>query len=137
MAALLLFMIGASLGFLRVAMSHPDPIVGQDDARELPEPVLQRISPSPAPGRQPVLRITFCGPSANDPVLFELIRDFAAPINILHGTIDYIQGKPLGTLTVAIAAAAPDVTAIISRLNGYGLRGEFLGYVVASDRAAA
>jgi nitrogen fixation protein FixH len=39
LAALLLFMIGASLGFLRVATHHPDAVVGQDASRELPEPV--------------------------------------------------------------------------------------------------
>jgi nitrogen fixation protein FixH len=39
LAALLLFMIGGSLGFLRVATSHPDPVVAQEASRELPEPV--------------------------------------------------------------------------------------------------
>ena len=39
LAALLLFMMGASIGFLRVATRHPDPVVGQDSSRELPEPV--------------------------------------------------------------------------------------------------
>jgi nitrogen fixation protein FixH len=39
LAALLLFMIGASLGFLRVATRHPDAVVGQDASRSLPEPL--------------------------------------------------------------------------------------------------
>lgn len=106
-------------------------------SRELPAAVRARITAEPEPGRQPVLRITFCGPSANDPILFQLIREFATPINILHGNIDYIQGKPLGTLTVAIDGSASYAAAIISRLNGAGLRGELLGYVAALDCAVA
>jgi hypothetical protein len=39
LAALLLFMMGAALGFLRLASAHPDPLVGRDGARELPEPL--------------------------------------------------------------------------------------------------
>jgi len=39
LAALLLFMVGASLGFLRLATDHPDPVVGRDASRELPDPV--------------------------------------------------------------------------------------------------
>lgn len=106
-------------------------------SRELPEAVRERMAAEAAPDRQAILRITFRGPSANDPVLFELVREFAAPINILHGNIDYIQGKPLGTLTVAVGAGAAEVAAIISRLNGLGLRGESLGHVLAPDRPVA
>jgi len=39
LAALLLFMMGASIGFLRLATAHPDPVVGRDASRELPDPV--------------------------------------------------------------------------------------------------
>ena len=99
--------------------------------RDLPEVVRRRLDAHPGRGRHAVLRITFSGPAANDPILFELIRDYAAPINILHGSIDYITGKPLGILTIAIGAEGEDIARIISRLNGSGLRGEILGYVAA------
>lgn len=39
LAALLLFMMGTSLGFLRLASAHPDPVLGRDTSRELPEAV--------------------------------------------------------------------------------------------------
>ena len=106
-------------------------------SRELPEAIRERVTAEQEPDGQPVLRITFRGPAANNPVLFELVREFAAPLNILHGHIDYIQGKPLGILTVAVGGGASHAAAIISRLNGYGLRGEFLGYVAARDLSAA
>jgi D-methionine transport system ATP-binding protein len=110
-------------------------LLGEVSSRELPDEVCRRLRGHWAPGQDAVLRITFRGPAANDPVLFQLIRDFAAPINILHGNVDYIQGKPLGTLTVAVGAT--DVMGIIARLNARELKGELLGYVASSDRAAA
>jgi hypothetical protein len=58
-----------------------------------PPPALAaRLTPGPAlpgagEGKQAVLRITFRGPHATDPVLAQLTRDVGIPAGILSGTV--------------------------------------------------
>ncbi len=50
----------------------------------------------------PVLQLIYTGNKANNPTLSELIRQKNVDVNILHGRIEYIQGRPLGLLWVQI-----------------------------------
>ncbi|HEX2950138.1 MAG TPA: ATP-binding cassette domain-containing protein [Armatimonadota bacterium] len=49
-----------------------------------------------------VLKLHYRGERAEEPVISEAVRRFGVQVNILHGQIDYIGGKPLGSLVVAL-----------------------------------
>lgn len=84
----------------------------------------------------PLLRITFTGPAANRPILGELMAE-GLLANILHGSIDYIQGKPFGVLTVEVLNGAAAMQDALEYLHAIGLKGEVIGHVAADHRAAA
>jgi len=128
------------LGSVFDVFSAPQAEVSQSFVRDvlnhdLPEAVVRRLHDSP-PGN-PVVRITFTGPSANTPVIAELIRDVGIGINILHGHIDYIQGKPYGTLTAELSGLQGAIEQALGHLHSKHLKVEVLGHVADDDRAAA
>ncbi|WP_043644988.1 methionine ABC transporter ATP-binding protein [Caenispirillum salinarum] len=112
---------------------------------DLPAPVAARLVEAPAvdedgvpvaEGANPLLRITFTGPAANRPILGELMAE-GLLANILHGSIDYIQGKPFGVLTVEVLNGAAAMADALEYLHAIGLKGEIIGHVTADHRAAA
>ncbi|WP_343869536.1 methionine ABC transporter ATP-binding protein [Caenispirillum bisanense] len=104
---------------------------------DLPAPVAARLAAAPGADTNPLLRITFTGPAANTPVLGELIAGKGLQANILHGSIDYIQDKPHGVLTVEVLNAAETLAPALEYLSAHGLKGEIVGHVAATRRAAA
>lgn len=83
-----------------ITYSLIDEIVPQ----ELPQGVLQRVQalsqklPAGASGQ--LLRLSYAGASAYEPVLSHLIRELGLDLSILHGQIDEIQGETFGSLAV-------------------------------------
>ena len=67
---------------------------------EMPEFLKVRIGTSRSAGEHLVIRITFTGPAANEPIISEMVRKFNLSFNILYGHIEYIQGAPYGSLAV-------------------------------------
>ncbi len=104
----------------------------EETGRTLPPALAARLTPGPAlpgagEGKQAVLRITFRGPHATDPVLAQLTRDVGIPAGILSGTVDEIAGRPFGTLVVGIPPDAATVTRATEFLAARGLDIELLG----------
>lgn len=104
----------------------------EETGRTLPPALAARLTPGPVPagqgdGKQAVLRITFRGPHATDPVLAQLTRDLDIPAGILSGTVDEIAGRPFGTLVVGIPPDAATVTRATEFLAARGLDVEWLG----------
>jgi D-methionine transport system ATP-binding protein len=104
---------------------------------ELPERVSSRLRHSPQTSPGLVMRITFTGPSANEPIVSEIVRRFGVSFNILHGHIDYIQNAPYGTLTVEAGGSEAGLQAALDFLRVKSLKVEILGRVAAPDRAVA
>ncbi|MCA1940597.1 MAG: methionine ABC transporter ATP-binding protein [Caenispirillum bisanense] len=104
---------------------------------DLPAPVAARLVDGPGEGTNPLLRITFTGPAANTPVLGDLIAGKGLQANILHGSIDYIQDKPYGVLTVEVLNGETALAPSLDYLAAHGLKGEIVGHVAATRRAAA
>ncbi|MET7248108.1 methionine ABC transporter ATP-binding protein [Methylobacterium sp. EM32] len=105
----------------------------EETGRTLPPALAARLTPGlPAgegkgEGKQAVLRITFRGPHATDPVLAQLTSELGIPAGILSGTVDEIAGRPFGTLVVGIAADAGTVERAQTFLAARGLDVEMLG----------
>lgn len=106
-------------------------------AHDLPAEVAARLQPDASDWTDPVVRITFTGASAHDPVVATLVERFAIRPNILHGRIDYIGGKPLGILTLIAEGAGPNLDAALAYLKSLGLHGEVIGHAVRSAAARA
>ncbi|MCM2474973.1 methionine ABC transporter ATP-binding protein [Rhizobium sp. CG5] len=101
-------------------------------AHDLPPEVSALLLPAATGNTDPVLRITFTGASAHQPVVADLVQRFHIRPNILHGRIDYIGGAPLGVLTLVAEGAGSGFESVLSYLSSLGLHGEVIGHAVRS-----
>lgn len=91
----------------------------------LPAFVAERLAPEP-PG-DPVIRVTFAGAHATDPMLARLATDLGISANILGGTIEEIGAKPFGNLLISVPLdRGAETRAFLER---HGLTTEVLGHV--------
>jgi len=104
---------------------------------DLPDSVAARLRHAPIAGPGLVVRITFTGPSAREPILSDLVRRFGLSINILHGQVDTIQDAPFGTLTVEVGGTETGLQSALDYVRLKSLKAEILGRVAAPDRAVA
>ncbi len=115
-------------------------------ARELVAGVMTRELPpsfagmdflsEPAPDSTLVLRVSFLGDAAADPVISGMIRKCGVDVNILYGAIDHIQGVPYGTLVVELSGSVADRGAAMDYLGNLNLGVEVIGYVRRTASAA-
>lgn len=73
-------------------------------AMHLPDVLQQRISQQPPPGEDYnlVWRLIFAGEPAQQPVLAQLLKNIPMELNILQANLEFIQGKSLGMMVVAV-----------------------------------
>lgn len=64
-----------------------------------------------------LLKIVYRGERAEDPILAETVRRFGVEVNILHGKIEYIGGRPIGVLIVATRGEAQAVERAVAYLR--------------------
>jgi D-methionine transport system ATP-binding protein len=99
--------------------------------QELPQGVVARIralmAADPAPAQ--VLRLAFGGEESGRPLLSDVIRRFGLDLNILHGQVDEIQGRPFGSLAVLARGAREQLAAAVEELRGAGVRVQELPHV--------
>ena len=99
-------------------------------AHDLPPEIAGRLLPEAQGDTDPVLRIVFTGDAAHDPVIATLVEQFRIRPNILHGRIDYIDGKPLGVLTLIAGGLRERLPDVLLYLSSLGLFGEVIGHAV-------
>lgn len=92
------------------------------------------FSPVPAEDSNLMLRLTFLGGSAEEPVIARLIRKFDVEVNILFGNIDTIQDSLFGTLVVELAGGQAAVKSALNYLQAHDLGIEVIGYVARNRR---
>ncbi|RJL16609.1 methionine ABC transporter ATP-binding protein [Paracoccus siganidrum] len=86
---------------------------------------LQQARPEGA--SEQVLRVTFAGRHATDPMLSQLNSELGIRVNILAGAIEEIGPHPFGNLLLSLDAARADEAR--AYLERHGLLTEVLGYV--------
>ena len=105
-----------------ITQSLIDEIVPQ----ELPasvQPRVQALSMGlPAGQSGQLLRLSYAGDSAYQPVLSHLIRELGLDLSILHGQIDDIQGQTFGSLAVFASGPPAQITAAIAYLQRNGVQ---------------
>jgi D-methionine transport system ATP-binding protein len=105
--------------------------------RALPAHLVERMHAQPAGTGNPVLRIVFRGPSANTPVVAEVVRRFGILLNILQAQVDYIQGEPYGNIILEAIGAPHDVARSLEFIRSKDLKVEVLGHVGGDARPVA
>ena len=105
-----------------ITKSLIDEIVPQ----QLPESVMKRVSALAAqlqPGQQgQLLRLSYAGESAYQPILSHLIRELGLDLSILHGQIDEIQEQTFGSLAVYASGEAAKIDAAVTHLRTSGVQ---------------
>jgi D-methionine transport system ATP-binding protein len=105
--------------------------------RDLPDWLVKKMGEFRGGAGNPILRITFSGPNANEPVIADLVKRFDVTLNILQANVDYIQGLPFGIIIVEAEGSQEAIDAAIAHVNSQNLKAEVLGHVADDDSAAA
>ncbi|KRB34737.1 methionine ABC transporter ATP-binding protein [Acidovorax sp. Root70] len=96
--------------------------------QELPASVLdhvRKLAGQLGAGRTgQLLRLSYAGDSAYQPILSQLIRQFGVDMSILHGQVDEIQGETFGSLAVYASGEADSVRGAVAHLRAGGVEVE-------------
>lgn len=112
--------------FISAIINHDIPAIFADT----------KFSPVPLPDSTLVLRLSFIGHSAEEPVIAGMIRRFNVDTNIIYGNVDHIQRTPYGTLVIEVSGEQQGIQNALNYLQARNLGIEVIGYVARHDRAA-
>ena len=92
------------------------------------------VSKTPLPGAYLLLRLTFIGESADDPVLAGMIRKFPEiEVTMLFGNLDQIRSTPFGRMIIGLTGPHERVQEALAYLKAKDLKEEVIGYVRRHD----
>ncbi|MCP8894781.1 methionine ABC transporter ATP-binding protein [Shinella daejeonensis] len=104
-------------------------LLASTSGASLPEWLRSGLKAEPSAGDRILVRLTFFGATAFQPLTARLVTEIGGDVNILAGAIEEIAGEPFGTLVVAYPAT-PGVLDRAARFYAEtGLSTEVLGYV--------
>ena len=87
-------MLASKLSPLRAMKNVPSPIVRV--SVDIPEAILRDV-------RGEIVKIIFKGNIAGEGIISDMLQQYAIKGNFLHGTIEYIQERPLGICIMEFA----------------------------------
>ncbi|MGE5701234.1 MAG: methionine ABC transporter ATP-binding protein [Clostridia bacterium] len=90
----------------------------------LPESTLQKIREEGTPGK--LLRISFIGDNAAEPILADLVTTYSLRPNILYGNITQIKDTTFGTLIIRVTGDDASIEAGIDYLAKHELKIEVI-----------
>ena len=92
------------------------------------------ISQEPAEDAYLLLRLTFIGESADDPVIADMIRKFPeVETTLLFGNLDHIKYTPFGRMIIGLKGETAQVQAALDYFKNRELKEEVIGYVKRHD----
>ncbi|MFY1709980.1 methionine ABC transporter ATP-binding protein [Tritonibacter mobilis] len=94
---------------------------------KLPAFVKSRLQDTPSESGEEVIRVTFFGQHATDPMLAKLTGELGIEVNILAGAVEEIGSHPFGNLLVSLPATRGEEAR--RYLQDHNLNTEVLGYV--------
>ncbi|HWP96969.1 MAG TPA: methionine ABC transporter ATP-binding protein [Syntrophomonadaceae bacterium] len=94
--------------------------------KEVPEEILHRALSTNIEQVSSLIRVSFIGPSAGEPVISNMLQKYAIKANILYGNIDRVKDTPFGNLTLELMGALPLINAAMDFLRENGLEIEVL-----------
>jgi D-methionine transport system ATP-binding protein len=93
------------------------------------------FSAQPVPDSNLVLRLSFIGGVAEQPIIAGLIRQFNVNISVLSGNIDHIGLTTFGTLIIELSGETANIQKALKYLRTLELGIEVIGYVSRNARA--
>ena len=112
--------------FTRPQQAITKSLIDEIVPQQLPESVMTRVSQLAAQlqsGQQgQLLRLSYAGESAYQPILSHLIRELGLDLSILHGQIDEIQEQTFGSLAVYASGEAARIEAAVEHLRASGVQ---------------
>ena len=76
-----------------------------------------------------LLRLTFFGESADNPVIASMIREAQVDVTLLFGNLDQIHGIPFGRMIIGLSGAEVEMNKALNFLKQEDLKLEVIGYV--------
>lgn len=96
--------------------------------REIPAELLQRHHSSNSGVLSQLVRVSFIGSSAGEPLISSLVKKYDVNANILYGNIDRIKDTPFGYLTLELSGHPDQLEAALAYLQNNGQEVEVLDY---------
>ncbi|QXZ10858.1 methionine ABC transporter ATP-binding protein [Comamonas sp. Y33R10-2] len=116
--------------FTRPQQAITKSLIDEIVPQQLPESVMNRVTALAAqlqPGqRGQLLRLSYAGESAYQPILSHLIRELGLDLSILHGQIDEIQEQTFGSLAVYASGESSKIDAAVTHLRASGVQVEIV-----------
>ena len=95
----------------------------------LPVGILEKLSPTPAPNKKPLIKLEFTGQSVNDPVVSEVSRLFSIDNNIIFAQLEYAGDVQFGALVVEVVGSEENHIKALEYYKEKQVKVEVLGYV--------
>ena len=100
----------------------------EETGRALPSSLRKRLRREGVPHGQTIVRVTFRGAHARDPIIAHLAQREGIAANIIAGAVDEIRGKPFGNLVVGISTG-PETEQALRFFAEHEFDAEVIGYV--------
>ena len=78
-------------------------LINKNSSVDLPREILDLL------GEGEIIKINYKGNDSLKPVISEVAKNYNVDISIIHGKIDYIDNKPIGTLIVSIVGDKEEI----------------------------
>jgi D-methionine transport system ATP-binding protein len=79
-------------------------LISRNSNLELPKEILESID------NGEIIKVFYKGDNSLKPIISEAAKNFNVDISIIHGKIDYIDGKPIGTLIINITGEKDEIS---------------------------
>jgi len=79
-------------------------LISRNSNLELPKEILESID------NGEIIKVFYKGDNSLKPIISEAAKNFSVNISIIHGKIDYIDGKPIGTLIINIIGEKDEIS---------------------------
>ena len=94
--------------------------------REIPEELLHRPNGHSENMATRLVRVSFIGASAGEPIISSMIRQYDVQANILYGNIDRVKDTPFGNLALELMGSPEMIDSGLAYLRHRGLEIEVL-----------
>lgn len=95
----------------------------------LPESLKQRLHLNPIEGSRPIVKLTFLGEKAEEPIVSSLMTKFNVTTNILQANLEMIHSSTVGMTLCELWGNPGSIEHSIEFIRAQGVEVEVLGYV--------
>jgi D-methionine transport system ATP-binding protein len=98
---------------------------------QLPESLKSKLQPKPFPNSRPIVKLTFLGEKAQEPIMASLMTRFNVTTNILQANLEMIHQSTVGISICELWGTPGAIEHSIEFIRSQGIQAEVLGYVDA------